>query len=111
MSASTLARSGQALLFQVLGVVMGVAFGMLLMYTPVAIVLYFMLPTIWQILTSLISAIQDAAEWLDLNGTMEPLANGDLHGEGWAQLGTASLVWIVIPLILGTIGLLRREVK
>lgn len=102
---------GQALLFQVLGVVMGVAFGMLLMNTPLAIVLYFMLPTVWQILTSLITAIQDAAEWLDLNGTMEPLSDGSLHGEGWGQLAVSSLVWIVVPLVLGTIRLLRREVK
>jgi ABC-2 type transport system permease protein len=102
---------GQALLFQVLGVVMGVAFGMLLMNTPVAIVLYFMLPTVWQILTTLISAIRDAAEWLDLNRAMEPLSDGSVHGDGWGQLVTSSLVWIVVPLVLGTIRLLRREVK
>ncbi|HST83011.1 MAG TPA: hypothetical protein VLL08_14855 [Kineosporiaceae bacterium] len=101
----------QALLFQVLGVVMGVAFGMLLMNTPLAIVLYFMLPTVWQILTSVITAIRDAAEWLDLNGAMEPLSLGTLHGEGWGKLATSTLVWIVVPLVLGTIRLIRREVK
>jgi ABC-2 type transport system permease protein len=105
------AHLGQALLFQVLGVVMGVAFGMLLMNSPLAIVLYFMLPTVWQILTSLIDAIQDAAAWLDLNSTMEPLSTGDLHGDGWGKLVTSSVVWIVVPLVLGTIRLLRREVK
>jgi len=105
------ASIGQALLFQVLGVVMGVGFGMLLMNTPLAIVLYFMLPTVWQILTSLIDAIRDAAEWLDLNGTMEPLSTGDLHGQGWGKLAVSTLVWIVVPLVLGTIRLLRREVK
>jgi ABC-2 type transport system permease protein len=101
----------QALLFQVLGVVMGVAFGMLLMNTPLAIVLYFMLPTGWQILTSVITAIRDAAEWLDLNGTMEPLSDGSLHGQGWAKLATSALVWIVVPLVFGTIRLIRRELK
>jgi ABC-type transport system involved in multi-copper enzyme maturation permease subunit len=107
----TASSFGQALLFQVLGVVMGVGFGMLLMNTPLAIVLYFMLPTVWQILTSLVSAIQDVAEWLDLNSIMEPLSRGDAHGDGWGKLATSALVWIVVPLALGTIRLLRREVK
>lgn len=105
------ANLGQALLFQVLGVVMGVAFGMLLMNTPTAIVLYFMLPTVWMILTSTITGIQDAAEWLDLNGAMEPLSFGDVAGDDWGKLVTSSLVWIVVPLVLGTYRLLRREVK
>jgi hypothetical protein len=105
------ASIGQALLFQVLGVVMGVGFGMLLMSTPLAIVLYFVLPSGWQILTSLITPIKDAAAWLDLSGAMEPLSSGDLHGDGWAKLATSALVWIVLPLIFGTLRLLRTEVK
>jgi ABC-type transport system involved in multi-copper enzyme maturation permease subunit len=102
---------GQALLFQVLGAVMGVGFGMLLMNSALAIVLYFMLPTVWQILTALISAIQDAAAWLDLNVTMEPLSQGEVAGEEWAKLGTSVLLWIVVPVVLGTLRLLRRELK
>jgi hypothetical protein len=101
----------QALLLQVLGVVMGVAFGMLLMNTPLAIVLYFMLPAVWQILTTLIEAIQDVAGWINLNATMEPLSHGAVRGEGWARLATSTLVWIVLPLVLGTFRLIRREVK
>jgi ABC-2 type transport system permease protein len=102
---------GQAVLLQVLGVVMGVAFGMLLMNTPTAIVLYFMLPTIWQLLTATISAIEDVADWLDLNTAMNPLASGELHGDGWGKLATSAAVWIVIPLVLGSIRLVRRELK
>jgi ABC-2 type transport system permease protein len=101
----------QALLFQVLSAVMGVGFGMLLMNTPLAIVLYFMLPTVWQILTGLITAIQDAAEWLNLNGTMEPLTDGSLSGDGWGKLAVSSVVWIVLPLLAGSYRLIRREVK
>ena len=108
LTASMLA---QAVLMQVLGVVMGVAFGMLLMNTPTAIVLYFMLPTVWQILTELIEPIREAAEWLDLNSAMNPLAEGAVHGDGWGKLATSSLVWIVLPLVLGSIRLLRRELK
>jgi ABC-2 type transport system permease protein len=102
---------GQAVLLQVLNVVMGVAFGMLLMNTPVAIVLFFMLPTVWSILTAQIDAIRDAAEWLNLNGAMAPLADGSMSGDEWAKLATSSVVWIVVPMVLGTLRLLRREVK
>jgi ABC-2 type transport system permease protein len=105
------AHLGQALLLQVLGVVMGVGFGMLLLNTPLAVVLYFILPTVWMFLTELIGPIQDAASWLDLNSAMDPLADGTLHGEGWAELATSGLVWIAVPLALGTLRLLRREVK
>ena len=105
------AHLGQGLLFQVLSVVMGVAFGMLLLNTPMAIVLYFVLPSVWMFLTALISAIEDAVGWLDLNSTMDPLSAGTLHGDGWGKLATSGLVWIVVPLILGTFRLLRREVK
>jgi hypothetical protein len=107
----TAATLGQAVLLQVLAVVMGVAFGMLLMNTPTAIVLYFMLPTVWQILTATISAIRDVADWLDLNSAMEPLVGGTVAGDGWGKLATSSLVWIVIPLVLGSIRLIRRELK
>jgi ABC-2 type transport system permease protein len=101
----------QALLLQLLGVLMGVGFGMLLMNTPLAIVLYFVLPTVWQLLTATISGIQDTAEWLDLNAAMEPLAGGSVAGDDWGKLATSSVVWIVVPMVLGTIRLLRREVK
>lgn len=106
-----IATLGQALLFQILSVVMGVGFGMLLMSTPTAIVLYFALPTIWQILTNTIDAIKGAAEWLDLNGAMTPLTQGDISGDGWGKLLTSVLIWIVLPLALGTTRLIRSEVK
>jgi ABC-type transport system involved in multi-copper enzyme maturation permease subunit len=108
LSASTVL---QALLMQLLNVVMGVAFGMLLMNTPAAIVLYFVLPTALTILASVIDSISKALEWLDLNQTMQPLSTGDISGDDWGKLATSSLLWIVIPLALGAIRLLRREVK
>jgi len=106
-----MALLSQAVLLQVLNVVMGVAFGMLLMNTPVAIVLFFMLPTVWSILTDLIDAVRDAAEWLNLSGAMSPLGDGSTSGDQWAKLATSALVWIVLPMVLGTLRLIRREVK
>lgn len=102
---------GQAVLFQVVNVVLGVAFGMLLLNSPVAIVSLFVIPTAFQIITQLVTAIEDVARWLDINQASGPLSSGSMTGDDWQHLATSSLLWIVVPLVLGSIRLLRREVK
>jgi ABC-2 type transport system permease protein len=92
-------------------VAQGLGFGMLLRNTPAAVVLYYVLPTAWSILGSMVSWVEDAARWLDLNRTMEPLFTGSLTGEQWAQLGTSVTVWVLLPLALGMWQLTRAEVK
>lgn len=90
----------------------GIGFGMLIMNTPAAIVAFFVLPTIWNILGYTVSWLEEPAEWLDLNRTTVPLTTGSsLSGEQWAQLAVSSGVWVALPLALGILRLLRREVK
>jgi hypothetical protein len=72
---------GYALVFQVLNLLLGVAFGLLFRSTPVAIVVYFAAPTAWSILTPT-----------------------------WAQVGTATAVWIVLPMLAGSWRVLYRPV-
>ncbi|RIQ20532.1 ABC transporter permease subunit [Jiangella rhizosphaerae] len=102
---------GRVVLFQVVNVLVGTAFGLALLNTPLAIVLYFLLPTLWTILGSTISALETPAEWLDLSSTTMPLLDGDLTGEAWAQLGTSLALWLALPLALGLWRVLRSEVK
>ncbi|WP_026876203.1 ABC transporter permease [Jiangella gansuensis] len=102
---------GRVLLFQVVNVLVGSAFGLALLSTPLAIVLYFVLPTAWTILGSLISALKTPAEWLDLSTTTTVLLDGELTGEAWGQLGTSLALWLALPLVLGTMRVLRSEVK
>ncbi len=102
---------GRVLLFQVINVLVGTAFGLALLSTPLAIVLYFVLPTVWTILGSTISALETPAQWLDLTNTTMPLIDGDLTGEAWGQLGTSLALWLVVPLALGTWRVLRSEIK
>ena len=87
--------------YVLLGMAQGLAFGMLLKNTPAAIVLFFVLPTAWSILGSMVSWLRDAAVWLDMNQTMQPLFEGSLTGEQWAHLGTSVAVWVVLPLAVG----------
>ena len=100
---------GGGALAQVIGVVMGVAFGMLLMNSALAIVLYFLLPTIWSVLIGLIPAIREPAGWLDLNQTQEPLFEAAMTADSWARLGTSVALWVLLPLVLGAFRLARTE--
>lgn len=89
----------------------GVAFGAAFLNTPIAIVASLVLPTIWTILTSMITRVQDIAPWLDLQVVTAPLIEGDMAGKDWAQLATATLAWVALPLAAGSYRILTREVK
>ena len=91
-------------------IIQGLGFGFAVLNTPVAIVASILLPTIWSIVGAF-PKLQTAATWLDLNRTIDPLMSGSMTGADWAHLGTASAVWIGIPLAIGSWRVLTREVK
>src|SRR5690606_32207942 len=64
---------GNAALVLALSVLMGIAFGMALLTSALAIVGYFVLPTLWSVLGATIPALNRAAEWLDTGVTMQAL--------------------------------------
>jgi ABC-2 type transport system permease protein len=102
---------GQLLVNQVVFVLMGSAFGALLMNSPLAIVLYLVVPTLWSVLGEMVKWLHTAAGWLDINVTSTPLSEPGMTGDEWARFGVAAAVWVVLPLIAGTIRVLRREVS
>jgi ABC-2 type transport system permease protein len=102
---------GQLLVNQVVFVLMGSAFGALLMNSPLAIVLFLVIPTLWTALGEMVSWLRTAAGWVDINLTSVPLSEPGMTGEQWTRFGVAALVWVVLPLILGTVRVLRREVS
>ncbi|MEJ3748715.1 ABC transporter permease [Actinomycetes bacterium KLBMP 9797] len=99
-----------ALLAQVINVVMGVAFGAALINSALAIVVYFMLPTLWGVLFEMIKALREPAEWLDLGKTLTPLTDGTIAGDQWPKLAVSVAVWVALPLALGTFRTLHREI-
>ena len=103
----------ELVVLQLLGVVQGVAFGLLIMNTAGAIVAYFVAPTVFSILVNIIPGLEGAAPWLDLSTATGPLLNTDesVTGTVAARIAVAALIWIVVPLAVGTWRLLRREVK
>lgn len=70
-----------------------------------------LLPTISSALASTQDWWRDNAPWLDLNYAASRLYDGTMTGEHWAQLGVASLIWLVVPLAIGLRVVLRAEVK
>ena len=102
---------GQLLVNQVVFVLMGSAFGALLMNSPLAIVLYFAIPTLWTVLGEMVKWLRTAAGWVDINMTSVPLSEPGMTGEEWTRFGVAALIWVVLPLVLGTLRVLRREVS
>jgi len=107
---------GQALwsfgLLQLLGIVQGLAFGMLFLNTAAAIVSFFVLPIVSTLVFNLVPQLQDAAPWLD-TGTAQAVLTGSEppSGQEWAQLVTSTLLWVVLPLAIGVWRILRSEVK
>ena len=105
-----ISAGGMVLAFVVV-VLQGAGFGLAFLNTPFAIVASLVLPTLWTLATSLVSALQDVAPWLDLGRTTDPLTTGSMDGEAWAQLATSSLMWVALPIAIGTWRVLTREVK
>ncbi|GLY14349.1 hypothetical protein Kisp01_13650 [Kineosporia sp. NBRC 101677] len=88
----------------------GVGFGLLFANTPVAIVSFFVLPVAFQLLSQF-SAMESVGEWLDFNSTTGVLGGGETSGDEWLRIFTSALLWVVAPLVIGTVRTLRREVK
>jgi ABC-2 type transport system permease protein len=108
----TEATFAAAVLVMVLYVLLGVGFGTLLQSSPVAIVVYFVLPTAWTVAGRLVSWLHDWASWLDLGTTAEPLTRGAWPaGDGWERLTASVALWVGLPLALGLVRVLRSEVK
>jgi hypothetical protein len=104
--------TGKFALLQTLGIVQGLAFGMLLLNSAAAIVSYFVLPIAFNIVTSIIEGLRDVQPWIDPGTAQTPLFGSDtLTGEQWAQLATTTLIWIVLPGVIGAWRMMRAEVK
>jgi len=88
--------------------VIGVAFGAVLLASAPAIVVNFALPTAWVALATL-PVFANVAPWLD--PALDGMAEEVLSPAQWAHAGTALALWMVLPLLIGTYRITRREVS
>jgi ABC-2 type transport system permease protein len=109
----TLAGLSNSVMLQFFALLMGFAFGMLIRNSAAAIVLYFVIPTIWSILAQVIPWVHDHLQkWADFSFAQQPFQSGEwASGQEWAHLATSGTIWLVLPLVFGIWRLLRSEVK
>ena len=93
----------------------GFMLGVLLRNSAGAIVGYFVysfaLPPLTFLLAENQQWFKDLQPWVDFNYAQGNLFDGVMTGTYWAQLAVTSLVWLVIPLVVGLRLVLRSEVK
>ena len=99
-------------ILQVSGILQGLAFGLLLLNSAAAVVVYFVLPTAFSILFNTVPALEDSAPWIDFGTAQGPLGEvGNLSGQEWTQLAITGTVWVILPFVAGLWRMLRAEVK
>lgn len=104
-------NAGEILVYQWLSMMLGVALGTVFLSSGLAIVLYFALPTIWGGVISAFSSLRDLQPWLDTGTSwMRLLGDPPMSGVWWERVATTSLLWIALPLAIGTWRVLRKEV-
>ena len=101
---------GNSALVLALSVLMGMAFGMALLNSALAIVVYLVLPTLWTALGAIIPALGHAAEWLDATVTMANMFGPEVTAGTWARLAVSVAVWVALPLAIGLVRVTRQEV-
>lgn len=89
---------------------MGVAFGLMLQNTPAAICAFLFIPIAVSML-SLVSWARKAMEWIDTSRAYQPLWDGTVHGSQWGKAAVATVLWLVVPMVIGFVRLNKREVK
>ncbi len=110
-----LAAAAGHLAVQVLGLLTGFAFGMLLLSTPAAIVVYvafaYLLPTVLTAVAAVVTGAADVIVWFDFAAAQTALADGAMTVRGWAHLATSGAIWFLLPLGLGLARVMRADVK
>jgi hypothetical protein len=108
--------AAQMALGNLVGMAVGFTLGVVLRVSAAAIVAYFVvslvLPGILELLALVREWFRDLQPWLDWNYTQVKLFEGaTTTGEEWARLGSTTMIWIVVPLVVGLLSLRRSEVK
>ena len=112
----SIAHAAQITLGNLVGMAIGFTLGVVLRSSTTAIVGYFVvslvLPGVLQLLAQVREGFSDLQPWIDWNYTQVALFDGQTSSvREWSQLGATTLIWIVLPLIVGLLMLRRSEVK
>lgn len=102
--------AGQTLLLLV-----GFVLGALIRNSSGAIVAYmlygFVVPGLLAFLAFNQDWFADLRPWVDAKYSQDALLRGQLAGDGWSHLAVTSLAWLVVPMVVAVVKVLRSEVK
>ncbi|WP_439677227.1 ABC transporter permease [Embleya sp. MST-111070] len=98
------------LLAAILSITLGVGFGVLFLNAPLAIVTFFMVPSVLGILAGLVSAMESVNRWVNPGPALDPLYDTGISGVEWARLATTMAIWLLTPLVIGTYRVIHTEV-
>jgi len=100
---------------QTLLLLVGFVLGALIRNSSGAIVAYmlygFVAPGLLAFLAFNQDWFADARPWIDAKYNQDALLRGDLTGDGWSHLAVTSVVWLLLPLVVAVVNVLRSEVK
>jgi ABC-type transport system involved in multi-copper enzyme maturation permease subunit len=100
-------QAGGLVVAHLLNVLMGVSFGALLPVTAVALVAFFVAPTLFTVLSA--TVLSSFGQWLDVFSAFERVSELDGAHLGWTA--TALVAWVVVPTAIGLVLSNRREAK
>jgi ABC-2 type transport system permease protein len=96
-------------------VAFGFVVGVVIRSTAPAMVTYlafmFVVPLVSMTVAGLWTWWAENGAWFDLSWSMSFIGGPQVTGEQWAQVGTSSLLWIVLPLAMGLRRLTRAEIR
>ena len=100
---------------QTLLLLVGFVLGALIRNSSGAIVAYmiygFVAPGLLAFLAFNQAWFADARPWLDPKYNQDGLLRGDLTGDQWSHLAVTTVVWLVVPMVVAVVNVLRSEVK
>ena len=98
----------QSAVYLTAGMITGIALGAILLASAPAIVALFALPTAWMAVVSL-PFFADVAPWVSTARALSPMQEEVMSATQWAHAGTALALWMLLPLLIGTWRITRRE--
>jgi hypothetical protein len=108
--------AAQIVLGNLVGMAIGFTLGVVLRNSASAIVGYFVvslvMPGILVLLAQVRPWFEDLQPWIDWNETQVTLFEGAVNtAREWAMLGSTTMIWIGLPLVVGLLALRHSEVK
>ena len=102
-------------LANVLAMTVGFMLGVVIRASAGAIAAYlvyaFVLPSLAMLLAMSQQWFADLRPWVDFDHARNALIEGTLGTEQWVHLGVTGVIWLVVPLVVGLVGVVRAEVK